>query len=1288
MSARLSIVLGLILGISLAGPAARGAEEGLIAQFPLDEGTGATVHDAAGGGIAGTLHNADWVKWGSANALKLRRTDSCVEIGQGLKEKITGDFTLAAWLKLTAAPYPDVETNWVILSCEAYDGKPLPQSGFTFRIAGNEAKLYFRSSQAGAYQDSLLGWPLANNKPYMVGMVKKGETARIFLNGLAGPEFQVKDPAPGPGPLLIGGGGQSLNGLIGDVRVYNRALSEDEMKELYKRTSADRANSDTSTRPGPEANLALSANGCWIIASSNGNWSDKYWSNLIDGNPDTSWASFQPTQEEYLELKWDFAMDVNRVRVLERADSHASEMELLAWDHDQWKSVAKKQLAGKAPAGQPVELQFPTLRTLRLRLVCRNDAPRRTALCEIQAFGPAQPLLYVDNGPDWRVGRWTYFPTSRRDQVDTYYRALSAGKSASPYEGAEESLLIEEVSIDPKNPKPGQDVTLTLKLKPLAKLSDDYALVATIGEREKLFQFANYSVVRAILSPATPLSQWPAGETQTVQTEIHLPVWAPDGASNVMLHGISPAGRPPLRFVDTVERPLDDGVATVLNIKRFAKPPKPDTKPHTAKIDSSNGTIISLDGRRIAPTIIPILNPSFEQFHYYSQGEGVKIFGLEFYPWAINAGAFQQRNFDYLAQHVRNAMRVAPNAYVLVFVDLRTRPDWQAAHPDSLITSYDGRIMSAESFCAKAYRDEALSYVSNMVTFIQSQPWGNRVIGYQLGVGAEGIMGDYGTRSISGIGDYNPQAIEAFREFARQRYGNDLARMRAAYDDPQLTFETIYPRHEKIMEPGAAGGCFLDPRTQRFTSDYYEFLSSLVPTFTEELAATIKKLTDGRVLVGTYGAYLLEAIGVEAGLHMANHCYTDYLMHAPDLDFFASPHNYLDSVRQAGGPYRPYQAYASMRLNGKLHMSECDQRTFRCGMHNSYTNRSREETTAVLTRDLGAGLMHGTEGWLADWAETEFKDRSMCEPFFTDDQILSHVSLLEKRYGETLDLKRGIDAEVAVFISGANAFHMDNGIEKNAHAVTNCLNQVIYSLMKAGMPHDELLLEDVLKPEVQSAYKCYVFLNSFYMTDAQAQAVEKLKRDGKTLVWLYAPGYVRDSGLSAKNIEEVTGFSVGVDPTQWKLAYRLADKNSPLAAGLEEKEYLGDARTASPRFYVTTPDATALGVYSDGKVAVAVKDFGAYKSFYSTVPVLPLPMLKNLLRYAGCHAWVNEDIYMDATRNFLMLTNTFDAPRNIQVSLPRKCDVSDLLTGKAVASGARQFNMPLAPGEARIFRLK
>ncbi|MBI4024805.1 MAG: discoidin domain-containing protein [Verrucomicrobia bacterium] len=1279
----------IVLISVLAIHSSPGAEDrALLAHYTFEEGQGNKLKDHGGNGINGTICNAEWVKDGDGHALKFGRSDSYVDFGNDSRLRLTGDVTIAAWVRLTASPYPDPETNWTILTSEDHDGKPMPQSGFILRIAGDSSQLYFRSSQAGVCQNSTLAWPLENNRPYLVGIVKRGGAARFFLNGLSGSEFPVKDPAPGSTPLVMGGAGQSFNGIISDLRIYNRALSEDELKALYQRTAEGRATGDASTKPGPDANLALSANGGWVIPSSNANWTDLYAGNLIDGNPATAWQSFQPTKEEWVELKWDFEMAVSRIAVLERADSRVSEMELLAWVRDKWKSIEKKELHRRDSSGEWVEFQFPTLRARRLRLVCRNDEPRRTALREIQAFGPTQPLLYVDNGGDWRTGKWTCFPMSRREQVATYYRARSVGKQASLYEGAAESVVIEDAILEPKNPKPGQDVRLMLKMRPVEKLSDDYVLVATIGEREQLFQFSDYTVARAILTPGVPLSQLAAGETQTVEAKIYLPVWAPDGASDVMLHAISPADHPPLKFVDKQDRELNDGIAAVVDIRRFAKPLKPDTQPHTVKIDTSNGTIISLNGRRIVPTIFPLTAPTFEQFHYYSHGDGVKIFGLPIYPWAIGAGAYQQRNFDYLALHARNVMRVAPQDYLLIFVDLRTRPDWRAAHPDGLIMTHDGKRMAAESFCAKEYRDEAQSYVSNLVKFVQGQPWGNRVIGYNLCTGAEGIMGDYGMSSRSGIGDYNPQAIEAFREFARKRYGNDIERLRAAYNDPQLTFETIYPKHEKIMEPGADNGCFLDPRTQRLTSDYYEFLSSLVPTFTEELAATVKHLTGCRALVGTYGAYLLESIGVSPDLHQANHCYTHYLLHAPDLDFFASPHNYLDFVRQAGGPYRPYQPYAAMRLNGKLHISECDIRTFRCGMKNGYTHRSREETISVLTRDLGTGLMHGMAGWLADWSEKEYKDRSMWEPFFVDDQILSHIALLRRRYEETLDLKRGLDAEVAVFLSGPAAWYMDNGLENNAHAATNCLTQLINSLMKSGVPYHELTLEDIVKPEVQSGYKCCIFLNSFFMTAPQVRAVEKLKRDGKTLVWLYAPGYVRESGLSAKNIEEVTGFRVGMDRTQWKLAYRLVDRKHPVTVGLEDKEYLGDPRTVAPRFYVTAPGATVLGAYSDGKAAVVSRDFGTHKSIYSCVPHLPAPMLRNLLRYAGCHIYVADEIYMDATRNFLLLANSFDRKRKLTVNLPAKRDVFDLFSGKLAAKDADRFDAEIAPGETLLYRLK
>ena len=74
-----------------------------------------------------------------------------------------------------------------------------------------------------------------------------------------------------------------------------------------------------------------------------------------------------------------------------------------------------------------------------------------------------------------------------------------------------------------------------------------------------------------------------------------------------------------------------------------------------------------------------------------------------------------------MAGHARNLFRIDPEAYVIIEVDLRNGADWQKAHPDGCLYTYDGRPMH-ESFCAKEYREEAVGYIANLVKFIDRRP--------------------------------------------------------------------------------------------------------------------------------------------------------------------------------------------------------------------------------------------------------------------------------------------------------------------------------------------------------------------------------------------------------------------------------------------------------------------------------------------------------------------------------------------------------------------------------------
>ena len=208
-------------------------ERGLVAHWDFNEGKGGVLHDRSGDKNDGKIHGAKWVKCGQGHALKFGRSGDYVDFGDNPRLKAPGDMTIAAWVKPMASPFPDRTTNWGIVNYEKYR-----KSGFELRLAGTTGKLYYRSSQPGTFQHGLSTTKLQKGIFYHLVVAKKGNTVTFYVDGVPDARFSVKDPAPGPAAFTISAGSQSFNGLIDDIRIYNRALPIADILNLYKKNAA------------------------------------------------------------------------------------------------------------------------------------------------------------------------------------------------------------------------------------------------------------------------------------------------------------------------------------------------------------------------------------------------------------------------------------------------------------------------------------------------------------------------------------------------------------------------------------------------------------------------------------------------------------------------------------------------------------------------------------------------------------------------------------------------------------------------------------------------------------------------------------------------------------------------------------------------------------------------------------------------------------------------------------------------------------------------------------------
>ena len=135
---------------------------------------------------------------------------------------------------------------------------------------------------------------------------------------------------------------------------------------------------------------------------------------------------------------------------------------------------------------------------------------------------------------------------------------------------------------------------------------------------------------------------------------------------------------------------------------------------------------------------------------------------------------------------------------------------------------------------------------------------------------------------------------------------------------------------------------------------------------------------------------------------------------------------------------------------------------------------------------------------------------------------------MQKILGKTQDLlkEQKIDwlkPEIAVFIDEKG--HKYSGI--NESAMSMAMNELLRNLSHMGTTYHNYLLSDVTEPDFPADdYKLFIFVAATNPTPEEAKAItEKLKKNGKTLMWLHT-GACFNAQLSEFELTiPVDGFS-------------------------------------------------------------------------------------------------------------------------------------------------------------------
>ncbi|BBH25037.1 hypothetical protein Back11_64000 [Paenibacillus baekrokdamisoli] len=415
------------------------------------------------------------------------------------------------------------------------------------------------------------------------------------------------------------------------------------------------------------------------------------------------------------------------------------------------------------------------------------------------------------------------------------------------------------------------------------------------------------------------------------------------------------------------------------------------------------------------------------------------------------------------------------------------------------------------SMASQQWKQEAGTVLRNLVRHLLDGPYANRLLGLTL---AGGMYGEWHNWNSEYLPDTSEPMRQEFIAYLRTKYHNDQALLRTAWGDPAVTFNTVtVPTAEERSASDV--GLFRDPSVSRRVIDYYEAYQEAPVDAINYFAGIVKDESQGRLLTSVLYGYSPDMSYMPQEVH---HRAVAQAHRLTNVDLFTSPHSYYRRAPGDDGVLRTYSD--SLALHGKLFIDEADDRTHLAPAGTSFVLAANmNESLGLIRRAFGQAVTHATGMWYMDQSSGQW---------YNDPAFAAEFKNLKKWGDYSMTMPRQRSSEVAVISSNQSEFYLGGQTDISAafyEGPSTIRPQGLGELSKAGAPFDRYLIEDLEQGLVPNNYKVYIFMDTFYLTNAQRAAIEALKGGGRTLVWTWAPGYVSDSGLSTANMASLTGLN-------------------------------------------------------------------------------------------------------------------------------------------------------------------
>ena len=632
-----------------------------------------------------------------------------------------------------------------------------------------------------------------------------------------------------------------------------------------------------------------------------------------------------------------------------------------------------------------------------------------------------------------------------------------------------------------------------------------------------------------------------------------------------------------------------------------------------------------------------------------------------------------QYDFSVIDRQMELFLKHAPEAYFNVMLQLDTRPWGLKAHPDWSNCYWNLVEMAGH----EPWRENTARFLQDMLRYVEGK-YGDRVFAYSLfcGSSTEWYTNSQGRGRPEAAIREHPIKTACFRKFT---------------GDPTATMPPLEVLHH------TSNGVLRDPVVDAAALRYWRFHHEIIGNAILYFAGKSQEVLRHRKLLGLFYGYLTQLNSER--LLQEGHLAYERVWSCPDIDMIFAPAKY-GQPRSFEGASGFLTTVDSLDLHGKLTFHECDHTTSiapttvengRSIPGSGSKMKDAFQTRMVLRREFAMAKAKRVALWWFDFFGG----------YYYAEALMKEVANLVKVERRLRNVPMRSVAEIAVFGDVPSMYY----INARSNIADDLLVQPPDELARIGAPYDIYNFSDLDHKNVPwERYKLCIFLNTFAVPEEkQAFIRSKVQRDGRTLMWIYAPNYIQKDGFSVDAISDITGIKVvrrveegsAVTVRTEGLFARIGSAIhfgfTPGEKPDSQRDQTFDMRSrgrieTSPLFEVRDEAAQTYGVYdSNGATALALKKSGSHTSIYSAVGNLPAALYREIARAAGVHIYYegSDPTYI----NSRLFGIHMQSDTACEVALPSRnpCRIEELFDGGDILGENGKLTFTRQPGSTKLY---